>query len=200
MAQGFWQTLATLQAPGTAIAASAARTSMTVGSTQARYTLPGNAIKQVGDQLLLEASGIISTVITTPGTETIDFGLSGGSLCSTGAMTLNIVAQTNTPWYLRMLMTAFTVGAGTAAQLRFTGFWLSPASLGQVVAATGPDNPGGQIVPYSGTATGSSTLGTTFDSTVSNQVDIYATSSISTAGSSIQLLQYNLSLLTATGF
>jgi hypothetical protein len=199
MAIGVWTTVANLAAPGTAIAASASRTSMTVGSTQARWTMPGNFIKNIGDQLLLEASGIISTVVTTPGTETIDFGLSGGALCSTGAMTLNIVAQTNTPWYLRMLMTAFTVGAGTAAQLRFTGFWISPASILVPLGATGP-GPGGQMVPYSGTATGASTLGTTFDSTVSNQVDIYATSSISTAGSSIQLLQYNLSMLTNTGF
>ena len=51
MAQGYWQTLATLQAPGTAIAASASRTSMTVGSTQARYTMPGGLIKQIGDML-----------------------------------------------------------------------------------------------------------------------------------------------------
>lgn len=172
---------------------------MTVGSTQARYTLPANALKFPGDQLLIEASGIISTVITTPGTLTLDMALGGTANCSTGAMTLNIIAQTNTPWFLRMLMTAFTVGAGTAAQLRFSGFWLSPASLGQAVAATGPDNPGGQIIPYSGTATGASTLGTTFDSTVSNQVDLYSTFSVSTADS-IQLLQYNLSLLTATGF
>jgi hypothetical protein len=146
----------------------------------------------------VEASGIISTVVTTPGTETIDIALGGTANCSTGAMALNAVANTNTPWYLRILMTAFTVGAGTAAQFRFSGFWLSPASLGQVLATA--DNPGGQIVPYSSTVTGASTLGTTFDSTVSNQVDIYATSSITTAGSSIQLLQYNLSLITATGF
>ena len=172
---------------------------MTVGSTQARYTMPANLIKQIGDQLLVEASGIISTVVTTPGTETIDIALGTIANCSTGAMTLNIVAQTNTPWYLRMLLTAFSIGATTAAQFRFTGFWISPASILVPLGATGP-GPGGQMVPYSGTATGASTLGTTFDSTVSNQVDIYATSSITTAGSSIQLLQYNLSYLEATGF
>ena len=199
MAQGFWNTLVTLAAPGTAIAASSTRTSMTVGSTQARYTMPGNLLKMPGDQLLVEASGIISTVAVTPGTETIDIALGTVANCSTGAMTLNVTAQTNTPWYLRMLMTAFTVGAGTAAQLRFSGFWLSPASILTPAGATGP-GPGGQIVPYSGTATGSSTLGATFDSTISNLVDIYATSSITTAGSSIQLLQYSLSLLSATGF
>src|SRR5271155_183255 len=105
MAQGLWQTLVSLQAAGTAIAASASRTSMTVGSTQSRFTLPGNSLKQAGDQLLVEASGIISTVVTTPGTQTIDFAVATAAVCTTGAMTLNIIAQTNTPWYLRILMT-----------------------------------------------------------------------------------------------
>jgi hypothetical protein len=198
MAQGFWQTLATLQAPGTAIAASSTRTSMTVGSTQARYTMPGNTLKQIGDMLLLKAAGIISTVVTTPGTETIDFAVATNAICSTGAMTLNIVAQTNTPWYLEMMMVVET--PGTACQLRFNGYWLSAASIAVPLGATGP-GPGGQDVPYSGTATGASTLaGSTFDATVSQLLDIYATSSISTAGSSIQLTQYSLTLITATGF
>jgi len=197
MAVGFWQTLTPLQAAGTAVAATTTRTSLTVGSTQARYTLPGNSLKVAGDQLLLEASGIISTVVTTPGTQTIDFALATTTICSTGAMTLNAVAQTNTPWYLRMLMTVTT--PGTACQLRFGGFWLSPASINVALGATGP-GPGGQIVPYSGTATGASTNGVTFDATVSQLIDLYATQSINTAGSSIQLIQMNVSLLTATGF
>jgi hypothetical protein len=83
--------------------------------------------------------------------------------------------------------------------LRFTGFWLSPASINVAVGATGP-GPGGQIVPYSGTATGASTLGTTFDSTISQLTDLYATWSVASSSNSIQLLQYNVSLLTATGF
>lgn len=197
MSIGIWTTVANLVAPGTAIASSSARTSLTVGSTQARWTMPGNFLKVPGDQLLLEASGIITTVVTTPGTLTLDMALGTVANCSTGAMTLNTVAQTNMPWSLKILMSAFTVGAATAAQLRFTGYWLSEASVGAALGATGP-GPGGQMIPYSGTATGASTLGTTFDSTVSNQVDLYSTFSVSTANS-IQLLQYSLSMLTNTG-
>jgi len=198
MAEGFWLTGAILEAPGTAIASSSTRTSLTVGSTQARWTLPANALKRPGDTLILEATGIITTVVTTPGTLTLDFALDTVANCSTGAMTLNIVAQTNTPWYIRMPMSAFTVGAGTAAQLRFGGTWLSPASINTALGATGP-GPGGQIIPYSGTATGASTLGATFDSTVSHLTDFYSTFSVSTANS-IQLLTYSLTLITATGF
>jgi hypothetical protein len=198
VAQGFWQVLTTLQAPGTAIATSTTRTSMTVGSTQARFTLPANALKAPGDQLLVEASGIISTVAAA-NTETIDIALGTIANCSTGALPLVNGVSTNSPWALRMLMTAFTVGAGTAAQLRFTGYIIGYPFINTALPATGP-GPGGNMIPYSGTATGATTLGTTFDSTVSNQVDIYATCSALTAGTTIQLLQYNLSLLTATGF
>lgn len=199
MAQGFWQTLVSNQAAGTALSNTITRTSLTTGTTQGRYTLPPNAIKMPGDQLLIEASGIISTVVTSPGTLTIDWALATVANISTGAMTLNIVAQTNTPWYMRILATAVTVGASTSAQLRYTGFWLSPASINVALGATGP-GPGGQIVPYSGTATGASTLGTTFDSTVSQITDIYGTWGTANASNSIQLLQYNVTLLTATGF
>jgi|GEM_PF-1254873 len=196
MAQGFWQTLDTLQQPGTAIASTSTRTSMTVGSTQGRFTLPANSIKQLGDQLLLKASGIITTVVTTPGTLTLDFAMATAANVSTGAMTLNTVAQTNTPWHLEILMTAFVVG--TSAQFRYTGYWLSPASVNVALGATGP-GPGGQIIPYSGTATGASTLGVAFDSTVSQLTDLYSTFSVTTANS-IQLLAYSLTLMTATGF
>jgi hypothetical protein len=199
MSQGFSNTLITLAAPGTAVTNTTTRTSLSVGSTQARYTLGANALKMPGDMLLIEATGIISTVVTTPGTLTLDWALATTANLSTGAMTLNTTAQTNVPWYLRILASAYTLGAGTAAQLRFTGFWLSPASINVAVGATGP-GPGGQIVPYSGTATGASTLGTTFDSTISQLTDLYATWSVANASNSIQLLQYNVSLLTATGF
>jgi hypothetical protein len=199
VSQGFWNTLVSLQGPGTALTNSTARTSLTAGATQGRYTLPANSLKSAGDQLLIEASGIISTVVTTPGTLTLDWALATTANWSTGAMTLNTVAQTNTPWYLRVLCSAASVGAATAAQLRFGGFWLSPASINVALGATGP-GPGGQIVPYSGTASGSSTLGATFDSTISQLTDLYATWSVANAANSIQLLQYNLTLVTATGF
>ncbi len=199
MSQGFHNTQVTLQAAATALSNSTARTSLTVGSTQGRYTLPANALKNPGDMLIIEATGIISTVVTTPGNLTLDWALATVANLSTGAIPLNIVAQTNTPWYLRMLATAISLGAGTAAQLRFTGMFISPAAVGVALGATGP-GPGGAMVPYSGTATGASTLGATFDSTISQLTDLYGTFSVANASNSIQLLQYNVTLATATGF
>jgi hypothetical protein len=194
MAIGFWQTLNTLQAAGTAVTA-ASRTSMTAGSTQGRFTLPANALKTLGDQLRLEATGIISCVVTTPGTARFDLSMATTAKLDTQAMPLNIVARTNVPWYLTMLGTLTT--AGTSAVLTWTGQWLSEAMINTALQATGP-GPGGTMVPYSGTATGASTASSTFDSTVSQLLDLYFTQTVATG--SCQLLQMNISLLTATGF
>ena len=194
MAQGFWQTLNTLQAAGTAITA-ASRTSMTVGSTQARFTLPGNALKNLGDQLWVYATGIISCVVTTPGTARFDVAMATTAKMDTQAMPLNIVARTNVPWTLDILGTLTT--AGTAAVLTWTGKWISEAMINTALQATGP-GPGGTVVPYSGTATGASTASSTFDSTVSQLLDLYFTQTVTTG--SCQLLQMNMSILTATGF
>ena len=196
--KGFWNTITTLEGPGTAIASSSTRTSMTVGSTQFRKPLPADTFSNTGDMVYLMASGIITTVVTTPGTLTLDLSLGGNTIVSSGAMALNTTAQTNTPWILEVYMSAKTVGSGTAATLVFTGHWESPASVGVAVGATGP-GPGGQIIPYSATATGASTTSAGFDSTVANVIDLFSTFSVTTANS-IQLLQAALIPMTATGF
>ena len=196
MAQGFWQTLSTLQAAGTAITA-ASRTSMTVGTgaTQARYTLPGNALKYLGDQIRVYATGIISCAITTPGTARFDVAVATAAVMDTQAMPLNIVAQTNQPWILDILGTVTTTG--TAGVLTWTGLFTSPANILTPLPATGP-GPGGQIVPYSGTATGGSTASASINFTISNLLDLYFTQTVATG--SATLLQLNISTLTATGF
>lgn len=196
MALGFWQTLTTLAAPGTALTA-AARASLTQGAaaTQSRFTLPANALKYLGDQLLVEASGIISCVVATPGTARFDLAVATVAVIDTQAMPLNIIARTNVPWYLRMLGTVTTTG--TAGVLTWSGSWLSEAMINTALQATGP-GPGGTMLPYSGTATGASNASVAINFTVSNALDLYFTQTQSTG--SVTLQQMNISLLTATGF
>lgn len=196
MAIGLWQTLATLPAPGTALTA-AARASMTQGTnaTAARYTLKSNELKTLGDQFRCEASGIISCVVTTPGTARFDISMGGTAKMDTTAMPLNIVARTNVTWKLIITGTLTTVG--TAAVLTWDGDWFSEAMINTALQATGP-GPGGTRVPYSGTATGASTASTSFDSTVNNVLDLNFTQTVATG--SITLQQLNWSILTATGF
>jgi hypothetical protein len=194
MAQGFWQTLSTLQVAGTALTA-AARASMTqgTGATQSRYTLPGNALKYLGDQLRVYATGIISCAVTTPGTARFDVAIATAAVMDTQAMPLNIVAQTNTPWILDLTGTVTTTG--TAGVLTWTGLFTSSANINSALPATGP-GPGGQVVPYSGTATGGSTASAAINFTISNLLDLYFTQTVATG--SCQLLQMNMSILTST--
>jgi hypothetical protein len=198
MAIGFWQTLATLPAAGTALTA-AARASLTQGTTatQARFTLPGNALKNLGDMISVEATGIISCAVTTPGTARFDLAVATAAVMDTNAMLLNIVAQTNTPWYLKMLGTVTTLGTGGV--ITWSGVFLSPASVNVALqsSAAGP-GPGGTIIPWSATATGASTASAAINLTISNLLDLYFTQTASTG--SCQLLQMNIALLTATGF
>jgi hypothetical protein len=196
MAIGFWQTLSTLQVPGTALTA-AARASLTQGGSavQSRFTLPANALKNLGDQIRVEATGIISCVITTPGTARFDLAMATVAKMDSQALPLNIVARTSVPWKLWMLGTLTTLG--TSAVLTWTGKWLSEAMINTALQATGP-GPGGTMLPYSGTATGASTASATFDATLSQALDLYFTQTVTTG--SCQLQQMNISLLTATGF
>jgi hypothetical protein len=200
MAQGFWQTLATLQVPGTALTA-AARASMTQGAnaTAARYTLPGNYIKTAGDMLRVEARGIISCVITTPGTARFDLNFGGTALFDTQAMPLNTVARTSVTWSLELVATC-TVPGATSSWV-WDGIFLSEAFVGTALqsSVTGP-GPGGTKVPWSGTATGASNVvsASSFNTTVSNLLDLDFTQTVATG--SVTLQQYSLSLLTSTGF
>lgn len=196
MALGFWQTLATLPAPGTALTA-AARASLTQGTnaTAGRFTLPANALKTLGDQIKVYATGVISCVVTTPGTARFDLSMAGTAKLDTQAMPLNIVARTSVPWILDMVGSLSAVG--TAAVLTWAGEWKSEAMINTALQATGP-GPGGTVVPYSGTATGASTASASFDSTISQLLDLNFTQTVATG--SITLQQMNISLLTATGF
>lgn len=196
MAKGYWETLTTLPAPGTALTA-ATRASMTQGTnpTGARFTLPANKLNAIGDMVRLEATGIISCVVTTPGTARFDFAFATLAKMDTGAMPLNVVARTNVPWYLTMMGTLTTVG--TAAVLTWSGNWISDAMVNTALQATGP-GPGGTMVPYSGTATGASTASSTFDSTVANLLDLYFTQTVATGSCTLQ--QMNISVMTSTGF
>lgn len=193
MALGFWQTLMSLQADGTAITA-ASRTSMTVGSTQGRFTIPGNTFKQIGDQILLKAHGRISCAVTTPGTARFDLAFATVANFDSQAMPLNIVAQTTVPWWLEVLGTVRATG--TAGNIMWGGYWLSEAAINTAAPQTGP-GPGGELVPY-GSGGLAPVVGANFDMTVSQLVDLYFTQTVTTG--SCTLHQMNVSLLTATGF
>ena len=191
MSLGFYETLSSLNADGTAVT-STSRTSLTQGAaaTGARFTLPANKLK-IGDQLMLKAMGRISCVITTPGTARFDLSFGGVANFDTLAMPLNVVAKTNVMWNLDVFGTVRAIG--TTANIFWGGYWLSEASILTALPSAGP-GPGGQSVPYNTAPV----IGPNFDSTISQLVDLQFTQTVGTG--SVTLHQYHLALMSSSGF
>lgn len=137
------QVIASSYTDGPALTAAAAASCL---PTYVPTTLPAG-YWQIGRMWRIRAAGRISCVVTTPGTARYDLRLGGTVVFDTLAMPLNIVAKTNVPWSLEVLLTCRAVGSGTSANLFGQGFWLSEASINTATPPTGP-GPGGQMVPY----------------------------------------------------
>jgi len=150
----------------------------------AKYTLPNNFWEVAGKMVRITAYGRISCAVTTPGTARFDVGLGGVVAFDSLAIPLNIVAKTNVPWCLEILLTCRTIGQSTSATLMGSGFWTSEASVGAPAAATGA--PGSFLLPYN-TAPA---VGTGFDETSALALDLFFTQTVATG--SMTLHQYLL--------
>jgi hypothetical protein len=187
-----WQeTLITAQVDGTALASSTTQTSILPAA--ARYTLPSNYFSAIGKSVRVKAFGRISTVVTTPGN--ISFFLCFGTVATpinvfaSQATALNVAAQTNATWMLELISTCRAIGSGTSANLITVGSWISRASLNAPAVGT-TTGVGTVLMPDTAPA-----VGTGFDSTITNVVDLQAQFSISNASNSIQLHGYTLESL-----
>lgn len=170
---------------GTALASSTTPTSLLPAGS--KFTLPSTYFDAVnGKTLRIRASGRISTVVTTPGTLTLDIRFGAVVVFNGGAMTLNTTAQTNVGWIFEADLVVRTVGASTSATVLGQGYWKSHA----VIAAPAPTAGGApaHILPYNTAPV----AGTGFDSTAAQTVDMYGTWSVSNASNSITLHQFSL--------
>lgn len=190
MSVGFWETLAVLKAPGTALTA-AARASMTTGATAtgARYNLPGGKLK-AGDVIEIWAAGSISCAVTTPGTARFDLSFAGVANFDSLAMPLNIVAKTNVGW--AMTVRGVVRETGTTGNIEWQGSWDSEAVLGSPLPSAGGS--GGFIIPYNTPPA----VGVNIDMTSALLVDFNFTQTVATG--SVTLRQYVLSLMSSTGY
>lgn len=161
----------------------AAATASALATADANVTIaPG--YWRIGRTWRLRASGRISCAVTTPGTARYYLRIGSVDVFDTGAMPLNVVAQTNAPWVLDVLLTCRAVGASTSTTLFAQGTWLSPASILTAAPATGP-GPGGQIVPYNSAPA----VGTGFDNTsTSNALDFRFTQTVATGSMTVHML------------
>jgi hypothetical protein len=181
----FEELLASQQADGTALTASTTPTSIL--HPTGRILLPAGYLYRVGQVLRVFAAGRVSNIATTPGTLTLDLRM-GPALPPTivvangGAMALNTVAKTNVPWWLVWELTLRSVGITTSAAWHLQGTWTSESVIGSPLPSAG--GAGTHLLPNAAPA-----VGTGFDSTVANYLDLFGTWSLNNANS-IQTHQF----------
>lgn len=172
-----WQSLMVVaQTDGASLNTSTTETSIL--PAQAKITLPANYIDGVGKTFRVRAAGRASNIVTTPGTLTFRLKFGAVAVAASSAIALNTTAKTNVTFELNWEFTARSVGA--AAALMHIGAFRSETVSG---AAAGFTNT--IMIPTSAPA-----VGTSFDSTVAQVVDLTAQFSISNAGNAIQVHQY----------
>lgn len=185
MSQTTWnQTLITQQVDGTALANSTTATSLLPAA--ARYTLPANLL-QIGTLLKINAAGRISNIVTTPGTLTVSVRLGSTTVFSSGAFNLNVVAKTDVSWLFEALLVCRSIGGSTSATLWGLGKFTSESIVGSPVNTAG--GVGELLLPV--TAPG---VGTGFDSTAAQTVDLFGAFSVANAGNSVRCDFYELIL------
>jgi hypothetical protein len=177
--QTWEETLIVAETDGTAIANTTTATSLLgAGASAAKFTLPANFF-DIGKGLRLTARGRISTVNTTPGNLTLDIRLGSVIVFNGGSMALNIVAKTNVSWELVVDLVCRSVGSSTSATLLGMGRWMSEAAASAVATEAAI-----YMLPASAPA-----VGTGFDSTTAQALDVFSTFSVANASNSIQLHQ-----------
>jgi hypothetical protein len=174
------------QVIGTALANSTTPTSLL--PTNSKYILAPNWDVGFGTQMSIRAGGRISTVVTAPGTLTLDIRF-GAVIVFTGpAMALNIVAKTDVTWDLDLILKCSVFAAGVASKMYGRGKWASEAVIGSPLVSVGG------IGTHSLPAT-SPTDGTSFDNSLTtNTVDLFATWQTASASNSIRCDDFRLTL------
>lgn len=186
MSNQAWVELYTV-APGDGTALTNSTTATSLLPAANKFTLPSMFFDSVnGKTLRVRATGRISTVVTTPGTLTLDVRFGSTAVFSSGAMSLNTTAQTNVNWVYEADLTIRTVGASTSATLFSQGTWVSHAVIGSPAPTAG--GAGMHLLPYNAAPA----AGSGFDSTSAQQIDFYATWSVANASNSIALHTFTL--------
>ena len=171
------------------LAASSADSTALTNTTTATTILHGSGVGtipagtlQIGSILKATLRGRISTVVTTPGTLTFDMRLGSVIISSLGAINLNTTAQTNASFELEIIAVIRALGAGTAANALVTAKFSSRAIIGSAAVAAG--GVGSIVLPDTAPA-----VGTGFDSSASQAVNVFGTWSVANAANSIQTHQ-----------
>lgn len=184
-AQTWQETLVWAVSDGTALTASTTATSIL--PLHAKWTAPANFFSFVGKTLRITAKGRMSNIVTTPGTLTLDVRAGPTTvLFNGGAMQLNAVAKTNVSWWFEAELVLRTLGNGTASNFMGIGQFQSEALVGAGTGAAGSTTNGSLILPAT-----SPVVGSNFDASTANVIDLFGTFSLNNANS-IQVHTFKL--------
>lgn len=178
--QGWVELLAVSATDGPALSNTITATSILVAT--AKPVLPAQYFDKAGKMIRIRAKGRFSTVVTTPGTFTFDIRFGTTVVFTGGAMALNTAAQTNATFDLDISLVCRSIGSGTTATVMGIGNFSSRAVIGSGVAGTG--SAGELLLPDTAPA-----VGTGFDSTTAQTIDMFGTWSVASASNSITIHQ-----------
>ena len=171
------ETKASANADSTAVTNTVTPTSI-IHST-AKPVLAAQEIDKAGKVFRCTVLGRASSVVTTPGTLTLDARAGSTIIANFGAMTLNTVAQTNANFEFIFYLKISSVGSGTLATALGDGRFTSRLVVGSAALGAGGANT--LLLPDTAPVVGSG-----FDSTIAQTIDVFATWSIANAANSIQ--------------
>ncbi len=170
---------------GVAGAAVTAAAETTLLPAAGLFTLPANWWV-IGRTIEIYASGIISSIITTPGTARFKVKMGSVAAFDSGVILLaTVAARVATPWTVRIRLTCRSVGTSTSAQLWGSGDYVSDNLVG---ITTGAVADGIAQLPWNATQA----LGTGFDSTIANAFDFTFTQTETTGSITLEQFYCNL--------
>lgn len=188
MSDGFRERILTIGEDGSALTNSTTPTSILPSAR--KITFPAYFFDKVSKELVIRAAGRVSTVVTTPGTLTFDLKFGSITVASSGALSLNTTAQTNVGWVLDWVLNLRSIGSGTAATHIHQGLWRSHAVIASPAPTAG--GAGCHVLPYNAAPA----VGSGFDATAAQTLDLYATWSVASASNSITLHQFSADVYT----
>jgi hypothetical protein len=176
---GFRQLLIQSDRDGAALSNTTTATSLL--HAQTKRPIPAGFFQSVPQNLYVYAAGRMSTVVTTPGTLTIDLRLGAVIIANGGAMTLSTTATTNVSWEMWWNLTLRTIGGGTAATFMHQGRFTSEAIGATNISGIAQT----RMLPASAPA-----VGTGFDETAAAALDLFGTWQTASSSNSIQCHQF----------
>lgn len=184
MRQTWNAVLISAQVAGANLTASNTATSLL--PAQAKYTLPNCFLNDVGQELRISGMFQMSNIVTTPGTFTLDVRFGATIVFNSGAIQMSTTAHTTLPveFYICLTLRA----AGSAANFMGNGRLMGRP----IVSQSGADlvqTDGMALIPQ-----GTPAVGSNFDATATQQIDLFGTFSLNNANA-VQLQQYRVESL-----